>query len=59
MIFSAQQIINQRFAIRNVLVAYTQCPLTPDLIEEITRVLVEEINTGPIAWAFKQEIDKS
>lgn len=42
----------REFAIRSVLITYCGLPLTPELIEEITKSMIKEITDSPTAWAF-------
>ena len=45
----------QEFVFLRLLTSHTNTLLTPEMINSIQTELIEETQTGPCSWAFKQE----
>lgn len=48
----------QSHAVLNCLVNHTGKFLTPDLVEQIWKELVQEMRQGSCSWAFEEEADE-
>jgi hypothetical protein len=47
------------FSIQNIITNHCGKPLTPDLVDQIVREIIDEMRSGGTAWAWKfQDMDK-